>query len=110
MGSPVHGFTSGNTSTNSPRVGGSAAAGAANARATTLSRATTSLITGLPSGLSEPRPDGVRSRQVLQAAGKVKTEKFATAISHPRREKFFTAEIKPIGYCDCRLFVSRALR
>src|SRR5215208_4457249 len=41
---PVHGFTSGNTSRTGNSSGASAAADAANARATTLSRATTSRI------------------------------------------------------------------
>src|SRR5215218_3052813 len=68
MMSPVHGFTSGNTSSNGNAVGGSAAAGTANARATTLNRPTTSLITGLRLEGGTPRRDADRSRQALQAA------------------------------------------
>src|SRR5215213_2611570 len=44
IASPVQGFTSGNTSRTGNSSGASAAAEAANARATTLSRATTSLM------------------------------------------------------------------
>jgi hypothetical protein len=55
IGAPVHGFTSGNTSKIGSSVGRSAAAGAANARATMLSRATTSLISGLPLPLWKTR-------------------------------------------------------
>src|SRR5215204_5081432 len=44
IASPVQGFTSGNTSRTGNSSGASAAADAANARATTLNRATTSLI------------------------------------------------------------------
>src|SRR5687768_15247112 len=69
IGEPVHGLTSGNTSRIGNSVGRSAAAGAANASATTLSRATTSLITGLPPQvtLGTPRLDVVISCEELQA-------------------------------------------
>jgi hypothetical protein len=53
---PVHGFTSWKFRSIGDVVGGSAAAGKANARATKLSRPTTSLITGLPPVLEGGTP------------------------------------------------------
>src|SRR5215218_843318 len=76
IGLPVHGFTLGKTSSIGNAVGGSAAAGTANVRATTLSRPTTSLIIGLPSVLEGKTPslivtDRIRryKRRQYQAKG-----------------------------------------
>jgi hypothetical protein len=68
IGSPVHGLTSGNTSRIGNSVGGSAAAGTANARVTTLNRPITSLFRITPRRRNMGSDDGVRPCQVFQLA------------------------------------------
>src|SRR5215207_4052557 len=65
MALPVHGFTSGNTSSIGNSVGRSAAAGAANARANRPSRIGRSLFTAVP-----PLPPQVRGlRRIMTSTG-----------------------------------------
>src|SRR5829696_8874622 len=95
MASPVHGLTSPNTSTNSKLTGGSAAAGAANASATTLSRARTSLITGLlPQWRPRTRSLHVVSSVTSWAAGK---RDVATTSSNARTPAQHAAQVRFCG-------------
>src|SRR5215211_542114 len=74
---PVQGFTSGNTSRTGNSSGASAAADAANARATTVSRATTSLILVSLQSRSGETPNAILPRRYegLQESASLKADR-----------------------------------
>src|SRR5215208_7809500 len=85
IASPVQGFTSGNTSRTGNSSGASAAADAANARATTLSRATASLIlVSLQAVVRTPNAILPRKYEGLQKCG----------TGHLETSRFFIARQK----------------